>query len=467
MKMKKSKNNGKSSQAGGGGQAMSRRRFLAVSALAGVGPLIIPSRLLGGEGAPSNKITLGFVGTGEHGLGTNIGGFLPQPDSQIVAICDVDSGRMARAKQRVERTYAQAMTSGTYKGCDTTGDFREIINRKDVDAVVISTPDHWHVILSIMAARAGKDVFVEKPMTTSVEEGKVLCKVIADTKKVLLVGSEQRGRAEFHLMCEIVRNGRVGKLKHIEVGMPAGFSIRNNPDDNRPQQTECDPPPQLNYDLWMGKTPVMPYFPARTHWNWRWSSELAGGNFADYAHHLIDIAQWAHGSEDTLAQEVEGTGTFGTEGHYHAVQTYNCTFTFADGVTMTCKSGSTGHRFEGTDGVLTNRGWGTLSAEPASILDFKAGSGAVKLFHPLPSPKGGGPEHRNFLDCVKSREKTYAHEGLGHRAASFAHIGTIAIRLGRKLKFDTKNDVFIGDDEANKMLSRPERDPWTIIKALA
>jgi predicted dehydrogenase len=304
-------------------------------------------------------------------------------------------------------------------------------------------------------------------MTTSVEEGKILCKVIADTKRILQTGSEQRGRPQFHLMAEIVRNGRIGKLKHIEVGMPGGFSLRDNPEDKRPQMTVCDPPKELNYDFWMGKTPVTPYFPRRTHWNWRWSSELAGGNFADYAHHLIDIAQWAHGTEDTLAVEVEGTGTFPTDGPFHAPQTYNCTFTFADGVTMTCKSGDTGHRFEGTDGVLINKGWGTLSAEPASILDFKAGSGEVKLFHPVASPNGGGVEHRNFLDCVKSRQKCYAHEGIGHRAAAFAHLGTIAMQLGRKLKFDPKNEVFVGDDEANKLLSRPMREPWTLKAALA
>jgi predicted dehydrogenase len=466
MKTKNSKNNVPSNQTGGARQGMSRRRFIAAGALAGIAPLIIPSRLLGGDGAPSNKITLGMIGCGGEGT-NNINGFLANTDCQILAVCETDSARLARAKTRVENKYAQAMTSGAYKGCDAYSDFREIIGRKDIDAVVISTPDHWHVIPAIMAARAGKDVFVEKPMTTSVEEGKVLCKVIADTKRVLLVGSEQRGRAEFHLMAEIVRNGRVGRLKHIEVTMPGGYSINGNPEDRRPAQTECDPPAQLDYERWMGKTPVMPYFPGRTHWNWRWSSELAGGNFADYAHHLIDIAQWAHNTEDTLAEEVEATGTFPTEGHYHAIQTYNATFTFADGVTMNCKSGGTGHRFEGTDGVLINSGWGKLSAQPASILDFKAGSGDVKLFHPVPSPNGGGPEHRNFLDCVKSRQKTYAHEGLGHRAASFAHIGTIAAKLGRKLKWDTKNDVFIGDDEANKMLSRPERDPWTIAKALA
>jgi len=465
--MKTKLNTIRQSQFRGTRQEMSRRRFLVSATLAGIAPLILPRRLLGGEGAPSNKITLGFIGCGEHGVGTNIGGFLPQPDSQIVALCDVDSGRLARAKQRVERAYAQAMTSGTYKGCDTYGDFREIIKRKDIDAVVISTPDHWHVIPAIMAARAGKDVFVEKPLTTSVEEGKVLCKVIADTKRILLTGSEQRGRPQFHLMAEIVRNGRIGKLKHIEVGMPSGHSIRANPDDKRPQMTVCDPPRELDYDFWMGKTLVAPYFPGRTHWNWRWVSELAGGQFADYAHHLIDIAQWAHGTEDTLANEVEGTGTFPTEGQYRTATDYNCTFTFADGVTMTCKSGSTGHRFEGTEGWIANRGWGTLSAEPASILDFKAGSGQVKLFHPVASPNGGGVEHRNFLDCVKSRQKTYAHEGIGHRAAAFAHIGTIAMKLGRKLKFDPKNEVFIGDDVANQMLSRPERDPWTLAKALA
>lgn len=438
-----------------------------LAALGAVAPLILARRLLGGEAAPSNRIALGFIGCGEHGIGTNIGGFLPQTDCQIVAVCDVDSGHRDRAKQRVEQTYAQAMTSGTYKGCDAYGDFREILKRKDIDAVVISTPDHWHVIAAIMAANAGKDVFVEKPLTTSVEEGKVLCRVIAETGRILQTGSEQRGRPQFHLMAEIVRNGRIGRLKHIQVGMPRGHSIRENPEDKRPQTAVCDPPKELDYDLWMGKTPVSPYFPGRTHWNWRWVSELAGGQFADYAHHLIDIAQWAHGTEDTLAIEVEGTGTFPTEGVYHAATDYRCTFTFADGVTMTCTSGNTGHRFEGSEGWIANQGWGQLSADPASILDFKAGSGEVKLFHPVASPNGGGVEHRNFLDCVRSRQKCYAHEGIGHRAAAFAHLGTIAMQLGRKLRFDPKNEVFIGDDEANRLLSRPEREPWTLKAVLA
>ena len=247
--------------------------------------------MLGGEAAPSNKITLGLIGCGGEGT-KNINGFLAQSDCKVLAVCDVDSARMARHKQRAESKYAQEMTSGTYKGCAATGDFRDIINRKDIDAVVISTPDHWHMIPSIMAARAGKDVFVEKPMTTSVEEGKIFCKVIADTKRVVLVGSEQRGRPEFHLMCEIVRNGGIGKLKHIEVGMPSGQPIQTNPEDKRPQMTVCDPPKQLDYAMWLGKTPDKPYFPGRTHWNWRWISDLAGGQFADYAHHLIDIAQW-------------------------------------------------------------------------------------------------------------------------------------------------------------------------------
>ena len=268
--------------------------------------------MLGGEAAPSNKITLGLIGCGGEGT-KNIIGFLAQSDCRVVAVCDVDSAHLARHKQRAESKYAQETTSGTYKGCAATGDFRDIINRKDIDAVVISTPDHWHMIPSIMAARAGKDVFVEKPMTTSVEEGKIFCKVIADTKRVVLVGSEQRGRPEFHLMCEIVRNGRIGKLKHIEVGMPRGHSVQTNPDDKRPQMTVCDPPKQLDYAMWLGKTPDKPYFPGRTHWNWRWISDLAGGQFADYAHHLIDIAQWAHGTEDTLADDVVGTGTFPTE----------------------------------------------------------------------------------------------------------------------------------------------------------
>ncbi|MDH6305458.1 putative dehydrogenase [Parabacteroides sp. PF5-5] len=430
---------------------VTRRRFIQGLSAAFALPYIIPATAWG-RGyyiAPSDRITLGFIGCGEHGIGTNIKGFLKHDDCQILSICDVDPVQLQKAREAILEKYGTS-----YSSLSAGNDFRDVINRKDIDAVCISTPDHWHIQMGVMAARIGKDLFVEKPLTVSVEEGKVFCNVIRETGRVVQVGSEQRCRPEFHKMAEIVRNGVIGDLKHIEVGMPSGHPIRENYNDKRMPLEACSPPEGFDYEMWTGPAPMSPYCPGRTHWNWRWVEELAEGQFNDYAHHLIDIAQWAHGTEDILPISVEGSGTF-PEGYYTTATDYDCLFTFADGVTMRCKSGRTGHRFEGSKGVITNTGWGKLSADPESILDFRTGSGDVKLFT-------AESEHRNFLDCVKSRQKCYSHEGIGHRASVFAHIGIIAMKLGRKLQFDPVSETFVNDPEANKMLTHPRRGSWTL-----
>ena len=440
------------------------RRALIAGGL-GLGPLIVPRRVLGGAGytAPSNKITIGFIGTGEHGVGTNIGGFLKPEnaiDAQLVAVCDVDTTHVEQAKARIEKAYAAEMTSGSYKGVATYSDLRQLIARKDIDAVCISTPDHWHIISSIMAARAGKDVFTEKPLTLTIDEGRTICDVIKKTNRVFQTGSEQRARPQFHQMCQLIRNGRIGKLKHIEVGLPGGHSVRQPTWDPRPAMEFCEPPKNLDYDFWLGQAPKTSYFPGRCHWNFRWILDYSGGQFTDYAHHLIDIAQWAHGTEDTLPIEVEGKGTFPKEGLYNTATAFDCNYLFADGVTMRVSSSDASHRFEGTDGWIVNKGWGTLSASNPEILKSEIGPNEIHLYHPV-------SEHRDFLDCVRSRKKCYAHEGVGHRAVAFAHMGNIAMLLGRKLKYDPDTDRF-ADSDANKMpmYSRPQREPWTLANAL-
>lgn len=430
---------------------LSRRRFIQNLSAAFALPYIIPASAWGKNNhvAPSNRITIGFIGCGEHGIGTNIKGFLKYNDCQIVSICDVDPLQLQKAREAILEKYG-----ASYNSLAAGNDFRELIGKKDIDTICISTPDHWHIQIGIMAAKAGQDIFVEKPLTVSVEEGKTFCRVIKETGRIVQVGSEQRCRPEFHKMAEIVRNGMIGDLKHIDVGMPSGHRIRENENDKRPQLEPCLPPDGFDYEMWTGPAPMSPYCPGRIHWNWRWVEELAEGQFNDYAHHLIDIAQWAHGTEDTLPVSVEGTGVF-PEGYYTAATDYNCLFTFADGVTMRCQSGRTGHKFEGTKGSISNTGWGRLSAEPESILNFTPGSGDVKLFT-------AENEHRNFLDCVKSRQKCYSHEGIGHRASVFAHIGIIAMKLSRKLQFDPVSETFINDPEANRMLKRSRRGSWTI-----
>ena len=258
------------------------RRALIAGGL-GLGPLIVPRRVLGGAGypAPSDKITIGFIGTGEHGVGTNIGGFLKPEnaiDAQLVAVCDVDSAHVEQAKGRIEKAYAAEMASGTYKGVATYRDFRELIARKDIDAVCISTPDHWHIICAITAARAGKDVFSEKPLTLTIEEGRTICDVIRRTKRVFQTGSEQRARPEFHQMCQLIRNGRIGKLKHIEVGV-AGRPFHQQPTwDPRPAMEFCEPPKNLDYDFWLGQAPKTPIFRGASTGTSAGSSTTRGGS---------------------------------------------------------------------------------------------------------------------------------------------------------------------------------------------
>ena len=436
-------------------QNISRRSFLkGVTATAAVvtAPQVVPSSALGlaGAVAASNRTTIGFIGTGSHGIGRDLNGFLAQADAQAVAVCDVDSNHRQAAKNRAEQHYAKAMSKGTYKGCDAYNDFREIISREDIDAVCNATPDHWHVIPSIMAVKAGKDVLCEKPLTLTLAEGRALCNVVKRYDCVFQTASENRSVGVYHRICELVRNGRIGKLEHIEVGLPAGHSVR------QASMELTDPPKELDYDMWLGQAPFKPYCTARCHWNFRWILDYSGGQLTDWAHHIVDIAQWGNNTEDTMPIEVEAEGVFPKQGLFNTATKYHCKYKYANGVTMDIISKGPALRFEGTEGWIGNRGWcGKLEADPASILDSKIGPNETHLF----TCPGG--EIRNFLDCVKSRKPCYSPAENGHRAAGIAHLGNIALMVGRKLKWDPQRERF-DDEEANRMLSRPMRPPWTL-----
>jgi len=434
-------------------QVLSRREFLQRStAVAAAAPCVVPASALGLSQTvpPSNRITVGFIGTGSHGIGRDLRGFLAQADCQAVAVCDVDSNHRRQAKQIVEDTYARRSDAGTFKGCDAYNDFREIIRRDDIDAVCNATPDHWHVIPSVMAVKAGKDVLCEKPLTLTLAEGRVLCDAVKRYDRVFQTASENRSVAVYHRMAELVRNGRIGQVKHIEVGLPAGHSFR------RASMEVCDAPKGFDYDMWLGQAPYAPYCPARCHWNFRWILDYSGGQLTDWAHHIIDIAQWGNDTEDTMPVEVEGTGTFPKEGLFNTATQYHCKYKYANGVTMDVISKGPALRFEGTEGWIGNNGWcGQLKAEPASILTSKIGPDETHLFT---CPAG---EIRNFLDCVKSRQPCYSPAENGHRAAGIAHMGNIAMMVGKKLRWDPQTERF-DDEEANKMLARPMRSPWTL-----
>jgi predicted dehydrogenase len=425
-----------------------RRDFLQTSAgAAGAAvalPHVLPASVLGRDGAvaPSEKITVGFIGTGSHGTGWNLRYYLNQPDAQVVAVCDVDSNHMKRAQGVVNEKYGNT-------DCATTKDFREILARGDIDTVMISTPDHWHTLISVMAVRAGKDVQCEKP-TLTIDEGKVLIDTVRKHKKVFQTSTEDRAIPVYHRMAELVRNGRIGKLQRIEVILP---KQPPRPGDPTPQPV----PPELDYEMWLGPAPYAPYTKDRVHFNFRWIWDYSGGIICDWGAHLFDTAQWGNDTERSGPVEIEGSGTHWEGGLYNTVKDYDVTYRYANGVVMTCKPGNPSIKFVGTDGWVGNTGWrGRLEASSDEIRNSVIGDDEIRLYT---NPAG---EHRDFLDCVKSRKDPYFPVDIGHRVSTVCHLANIAIRLGRKLKWDPDQEIFPSDDEANAMMSRPMRSPWKL-----
>jgi predicted dehydrogenase len=349
---------------------------------------------------------------------------------------------MAEAKKMVDEKYGNS-------DCATTKDFRDILERPDIDAVMISTPDHWHVLMSVMAVRAGKDVQCEKP-TLTIDEGKILVREIREHDKVFQTSTEDRAVPVYHRMAELVRNGRIGRLQRIEVILPKQPAHAGNP---APEPI----PPELDYEMWLGPAPFAPYTKDRVHFNFRWISDYSGGIICDWGTHLFDTAQWANDTERSGPVEIEGSGTFWEGGLYNTVKDYDITYRYANGVEMTCRPGTPSIKFIGTDGWVGNRGWrARLEASSEEILNSEIGPDEIHLY------TNPGGEHRDFLDCVKTRKDPYFPVDIGHRVATVCHLGTMAVQLGRKLKWDPEQEHFVGDDQANDLLSRPMRDPWTL-----
>ena len=429
-------------------QTITRRTFLknAASAAGTVAafPYIVPSSAVGNTGAvaASERITVGFIGTGGHGIGMNLKSFLAQPDAQAVAVCDVDPVNLKQGCDTVNAKYGNT-------DCAAYKDFREVLAHSDIDAVMISTPDHWHVPISIAAAKAGKDVECEKP-TLTVAEGRVLCNVMKRYGRVFQWSTEDRAVDLYHRMCELVRNGRIGKVHTIRVELPSGPSTPGNP--------EPMPVPEgFDYDMWLGPAPWAPYTKDRIHWNFRWILDYSGGQLTDWGAHLLDGAQWGNDTEHTGPVEVEGKGEFWPDGLYNTAKEYRIEYKYADGVRLIVTSGTPSLRFEGSEGWIGNRGWRVpLQAEPKSILDSVIGPNEIHLF----TCQGG--EQRNFLDCVKSRQDCYFPPEIGQRCFTIAHIGNISMLLGRKLRWDPEKERFIKDEQANRMLSRAMRSPWRL-----
>lgn len=426
-----------------------RREFLKRSAGAAAGmaafPYIIPASALGlgGHTAPSERITIGCIGLGGMGSG-NMGGFLDQPGAQVAAVCDVDGKHRRSACQKVNDKYGN-------QDCAEYTDFRELLARTDIDAVSIAVPDHWHGIISVSAARAGKDIYGEKPLAYNIAEGRAIVDAVTRHGRVWQTGSWQRSQQHFRFGCELVRNGRIGKLHTVKVGLPNTNSIHEG------STTPTDPPEDFDYNAWLGPAPHAPYCEARCHWNFRWISDYAGGQLTDWAGHHIDIANWGMNTEHTAPVEIEGRGRWprAKEGLFDTVEHYTFTCVYREGITMVV-SGLLpgGTRFEGEDGwVHVNRGF--IDAEPKSLLTDVIGPEEIHLYE-------SSNHIGNFLECVRTRRTTITPVDIAHHSIMVGHLGIIAMKLERKVRFNPDTEKFINDPEADRMLSRPMREPWSL-----
>lgn len=374
--------------------------------------------------------------------------------AQVIAVCDVDSKRVKHAQQLVETHYGSQSRDGNYKGCAEYKDFRELVARKDIDAVTISTPDHWHTLPAIAAAKAGKDIFLQKPLTLTIEQGRVLSDTVRRYGRVFQVGSQQRSDTNFRFACELVRNGRIGKLQTVKVGFET--------DPATEPQPPMPIPENLDYDMWLGPAPWAEYTEKRVHPQndygrpgWLRIQDYGAGMITGWGSHHLDIAQWGMDTEHTGPVEIVGQAEYPKDGLWDVHGAFHIEYTYANGVKLICadnKKNKQGILFEGTEGwVYVDRG--LLDAHPKSLLTSTIGTNEIHLYK-------SNNHKANFLECIKSRAETIAPVEAGHRSCTVCLLGDIAMRLGRKLKWDPKQEQFTNDAEANRMLSRPMRSPW-------
>ena len=455
---------------------ISRRKFLGSSAkttflssiaLSGF-PAIVPASVFG-KSAPSNRINIGAIGTGRISRGHDMPGVWKYNFARIIAVCDLDSKRAADAKVLVDNYYKEK-TGKAYDGVHVYGDYRELLENKDIDAVLISTPDHWHALNAIHAVEAGKDVYLQKPASLTISEGRALSNAVHRSGRILQIGSQQRSMPQFRYAAELVRNGRIGQLQTVYVGLPGDPAGKEEP--------EMPIPKNLNYEMWLGSTPYVYYTEKRVHPQkdysrpgWLRCEQFGAGMITGWGSHHIDSAHWAMDMEYSGPVEVWGKAEFPTKGLWDVHGIFKTEALYANGIKMVVSNElPNGIRFEGTEGwIFVTRGnykatasdpveqggVKALDASDPGIIRSEIGPDEIHLYE-------SNDQHGNWLESVLSRKPPIAPVEVAHRACSTCLIHHIAMKLNRKVYWDPVREQFKNDDEANSMLSRPQRRPYMI-----
>ncbi len=449
---------------------MERRDFMKKTALAGAAigfPTIVPASVFG-KNAPSNKINIGQIGCGRIAREHDLPGTWRHDVARIVAVSDVDSKRMADGKKLIQDHYTQKM-GNPYLDVKQDGDYREMLLDKDIDAVVISTPDHWHSQPAMEAALAGKHIYVQKPTSLTIKEGRQLVEVVNKTGVVLQLGTQQRSSEQFRVAAELVRNGRIGKLHTVKIGLPG--------DPSGPEATPMPIPKNLNYEMWLGSTPEIPYSEIGVHPQhdysrpgWLRHENYGAGMITGWGQHHFDSAAWGMDTELTGPRYIQAVADFPKSGFWNVHGDFMVKAEYENGITMLTSGGyPNGIRYEGTEGwIWVSRGnYVASSSDPVAqsnnskaldasdprILQSEIGENEIRLTRST-------EHHGNWLDAIQGKGELLSPVEIGHRACSVCLVSHIAMKLGRKLEWNPAQEVFVNDIEANSYLSRPQRRPW-------
>jgi len=456
---------------------ISRRKFIDSSvkatlmssvAFSGI-PTIVPSGIFG-KNAPGNKINIGQIGFGRIAMTHDLAETLKYDIGRVVAVADLDSNRAVKGKQFIENYYAQKKGKPGYIDVRVYEDYRLLLQDQEIDAVIISTPDHWHAQPAIEAALAGKDIYLQKPTSLTIREGRLLSDVVKKQKVILQVGTQQRSMPQFRIAAELVRNGRIGKLETVKIGLPG--------DPSGPDATEMPVPKNLNFAMWLGSTPQVYYTEMRVHPQnslterpgWLRCEQFGAGMITGWGQHHFDSAAWGMDTEFTGPGLVEAVAQFPKSGLWDVHGDFMAKAEYKNGITMLTSGGyPNGVRYEGTEGwIFVTRGSYTASpSDPVAKINNRKTLDASdpKILTSL--IKGNetrlyvsDEQHGNWLDCIKSRKEPISPAEIGHRACTVCLLTHIAMKLGRKLHWDPDKEVFINDDEANSMLSRKQCYPY-------